>query len=84
MIEPRLREAQSVSGSGRTSCSNSRNSLNAARPDAAIVRNASRASAGRASNPSSAAVACTTIIETVCATTSWSSRAIRARSSTTA
>jgi hypothetical protein len=61
-----------------------RSSPSASRPARSIERSAARAWSGRLSKTSSAAPACTTIIETLCAITSCSSRAMRACSSPTA
>ena len=54
------------------------------RPDSSIALSARSVSSGSRRSTAFAAPACTTITLMLCATTSWSSRAIRLRSSATA
>ena len=67
-------------GSVRMTPSSRRICTSASRPVSPIVRSAVAAAAGRASAPAAAPSACTTITDSECAMTSWSSRAMRARS----
>ena len=77
--------ASGASASGRRSTPSVRRiSSSAVWPVRSIVSSASRARSGSRSSMRRAPWACTTITPTLCATTSCSSRAIRARSSPTA